>query len=280
MGSMENIRPGVENEVGRLWNQGSGTAVRSLPVRNALTRIETTEGTKFLQQRRNCGRRYPRHSRHKWLERRIHPPPMKAQTLFIAAVAVPSSLLAGEYTQTTQSAPPPISPGYSLYNAGEWQIDLFGAYAEADSGNRRLIGEDVFGGGLGFNYFFTRNVGIGAEGTLFDTPGDMLGSANVNLTLRFPIGETGLAPYIFGGAGVVFNADDLDSDDFSDARDRFEDDDEPGKGDDVIFIGHAGAGLEFRFSPHVSIFGDARYTWTESDNSDFGQARAGLRFTF
>lgn len=198
----------------------------------------------------------------------------------IAAATLSSAALAGEYVQTSSLQAPALAPGYSLYNAGEWQIDLFGAYAFADSGNRSLIGDDVFGGGLGFNYFITRNFGLGAEGSLFNTDGDVLGTTNFNLILRFPIAETGFAPYVYGGVGVTFNAEDLDYDDFSDARDRIADNDDPKDTDDVIFIGHAGAGLEYRFNPRFSVFTDARYTWTESDNGDFGQARAGVRFTF
>ena len=208
---------------------------------------------------------------------------MKTLTIGLVSAALASASFAGDYVQQSsnvQVAVPPPS-GLSLYNAGEWQIDLFGAYAWADSGSRRLLGEDdVFGGGLGINYFITRNFGIGAEGSLFDTEGDILGTTNLNVILRFPIAETGLAPYLFGGAGVTFNADDLDSDDFSDAEDRLEDNDDPRDSDDVIFIAHAGAGIEYRFTPHFSVFGDARYTWAERDDSDFGLARAGVRFAF
>lgn len=180
------------------------------------------------------------------------------------------------YTQT--QLPPP--PAFSLYNAGEWQFDLYGNYAFTDNSANRLINDDVWGGGIGFNYFFTRNFGIGAEGSLFNTEGDILGTSALNFTLRFPIGESGWAPYIFGGLGLTFNADDLDSDDFSDARDRVEDDEEPDHGDDVIFLGHAGGGIEYRFTPHFGIFSDARYTWSEKNDADFAVVRAGVRFVF
>ncbi len=206
---------------------------------------------------------------------------MKTLTIGLISAAFASSAFAGDYVQSTamQTTAPQMS-GNSLYNAGEWQIDLFGAYAFTNDDNRRLIDDEVFGGGLGFNYFITRNFGIGAEGTLFNTDGDVLGTTAFNLLLRFPIAETGFAPYVFAGAGVTFNADDLDSDDFSDARDRVSDNDDPRDTDDVIFIGHAGGGLEYRFTPNFSVFGDARYTWTESDDADFGVARAGVRFAF
>ena len=108
----------------------------------------------------------------------------------------------------------------------------------------------------------------------------MLGTSALNLILRFPIGDSGFAPYLYGGAGFTFNADDLDSDDFEDARDRVEDDDDPSDSDDVVFLAHAGAGIEYRFTAHTSLFTDARYTWSERDDGDFGVARLGVRFSF
>lgn len=201
--------------------------------------------------------------------------------LILAALAIPAAF-AGETTVSssyTQTAMPP-PPSLSLYNAGEWQVDLYGNYAFAGSSDRRLFDNDAWGGGVAFNYFFTRNFGLGVEGSLFDTYGDTLGTAGLDLFWRFPIAETGFAPYVFGGVGLTFNADDLSSGDFRDARHRWEDGDDPHNGDDVLFLGHAGAGVEYRFNPHFGIFTDARYTWTENRDGDYGQARAGVRFAF
>lgn len=200
----------------------------------------------------------------------------------LIAVSLVTASFAGE--TITRAVPAPATgysvPSASLYNAGEWNIDLFGAYAFSSSSNSRLVDDDAFGGGLGFTYFISRNFGIGAEGTLFDTEGDTLGTTALNLVLRFPVAETGLAPYVYGGVGLTFNADDLESDDFRDARDRIDDNDDPRDSDDVVFLGHAGAGVEYRFTPHTSLFTDFRYTWSERDHGDFCQARAGVRFAF
>lgn len=200
----------------------------------------------------------------------------------VAAAALTAALHAGETVRTTDYAQTSYTPApaSSLYNAGEWQIDLFGNYAFRGHDDRRLFDDDGWGGGIAFNYFFNRNFGLGVEGSLFDTYGDTLGTAGLDLFWRFPIAETGLAPYVFGGVGLTFNADDLSSGDFRDARHRWEDGDDPRDGDDVIFLGHAGAGLEYRFTPHFGIFTDARYTWTEHRDGDYGQARAGVRFAF
>lgn len=202
----------------------------------------------------------------------------KTLLAFSLLAATASAGFAGESTYQQVQTIAETQP--SLYRAGELQIDAFGAYGITSSGNTELLDDDTAGGGIGFNYFFSRWFGIGAEGSLFDTDGDILGTASVNLFLRAPIGESGFAFYGFGGAGVTFNADDLDSDDFSDARDRLEDDDDARDSDDVLFIAHAGVGMEYRFSPNFGIFSDARYTFVERGDSDFGLVRAGLRFVF
>ncbi|HSI62861.1 MAG TPA: hypothetical protein VLE43_07070, partial [Candidatus Saccharimonadia bacterium] len=69
----------------------------------------------------------------------------------LAALALPG--IAGEPTITQSSSM--ATPSLSLYNAGEVQIDVFGAYGISSSGNERLIGDDAFGGGLGMSYYFT-----------------------------------------------------------------------------------------------------------------------------
>lgn len=207
---------------------------------------------------------------------------MKMLHTGLALAMMTTLVTAGETvgSSSSYSQIPLPPPTLSLYNAGEWQVDLFGNYAFTDSGNERLIDDHAWGGGIAFNYFFTRNFGLGVEGSLFDTDGDTMGTANLDLYWRFPIAETGWAPYLFGGVGLTFNADDLDSGDFRDARNRVEDDRDLHNGDDVLFIGHLGAGVEYRFNAHVGIFTDARYTWNEQDDSDFAVARAGVRFAF
>lgn len=193
----------------------------------------------------------------------------------LAALALPG--MAGEVTLTQATSP---ATSLSLYNAGEVQIDVFGAYGFASSGNERVIGDDIVGGGLAMSYYFTRWFGIGGEGSLFDTDHDLLGTAAFNVFLRAPIAESGFAVYAFGGGGVSYNAEDIDFDDFEDARDRAEDDDELRDDDDVLFLWHLGAGVEYRFNPNFGMFADGRYTWVERDDSDFGLVRVGLRFAY
>jgi hypothetical protein len=46
-----------------------------------------------------------------------------------------------------------------------------------------------------------------------------------------------------------------------------------------LSFGQAGAGMEYRFTPHVGVFLDARAVWP-NETKYYGVARAGLRFAF
>jgi len=52
-------------------------------------------------------------------------------------------------------------------------------------------------------------------------------------------------------------------------------------------LGHVGGGFEYRFTPHIGIFGEATYNWVaggqhnfNSSVKDFVQTNFGLRFAF
>jgi hypothetical protein len=147
-----------------------------------------------------------------------------------------------------------------LYNGNEFNLDLFGGGTLNEHDLDRLSGARIhndgrLGLGAGGDYFFVRNLGIGGE-VYSENAGQphFLNEASGSVILRFPLGEGGLAPYIFGGGGHQF---------------------EPQM---ASFI-HGGAGLEYRFSPNVGLFTDAR--WVSTDRiGNYGMARAGFRFAF
>lgn len=154
---------------------------------------------------------------------------------------------------TTQNDPEPV------FRGNELSLDLFGGGTldEHDvnhiNGSRiRHNGRAGVGGGL--TYFIVKYIGI--EGEVYSENPDhsFIDEASGNLILRIPIefGSMGLAPYAFGGGGHQF--------------DPFED-----------TFGQAGAGLEFRFTPHFGIFSDARWVFTDH-HGDHGMGRAGIRF--
>jgi hypothetical protein len=45
-------------------------------------------------------------------------------------------------------------------------------------------------------------------------------------------------------------------------------------------LGHVGGGLEYRFTPHIGIFGEAGYVFPNGASNNFLQTNFGLRFAF
>jgi len=145
------------------------------------------------------------------------------------------------------------------YRANELSLDLFGTASLGKSSIQNISGATVdedteFGVGAGLSYFFTRNIGVGAEAYSENTTGSFIDSASANLIARFPLGQSGFAPYVFGGGGRQFDQDEL-------------------------WFCQLGAGMEYRFNHQIGIFLDAR--WVLPEETDYyGVARLGLRFAF
>jgi Outer membrane protein beta-barrel domain len=144
------------------------------------------------------------------------------------------------------------------YHACEVSVDGFGVGVlhEYDFNGNGLHRKNYrFGGGAGINLFFTKYLGIGADAyAISPAHRTFVDTTTGNLILRMPIGDTGLAPYIFGGAGYEF------------------------KGIDQI-VGGGGVGLEMRIVKHFSFFVDARYL-AAVKTPDYGLGRAGVRLSF
>jgi hypothetical protein len=146
-----------------------------------------------------------------------------------------------------------------LYRANELSVDAFGTasigkYTLDHPSGDRVRHNARLGAGAGINYFFTRNIGIGADAYSENTTGTFVDSASANLTLRLPLGQSGFAPYVFGGGGRHFDA----------LKEWF---------------AQAGAGMEYRFNPHIGIFIDARGVLPDEARY-YGVARLGMRFAF
>jgi hypothetical protein len=144
------------------------------------------------------------------------------------------------------------------YTCNELSLDLFGTYVARQTSFTHLfqtsIRDGTWGGGVGLNYFITRELGIGGDINMPHDGGNLVNNVNGSLIARLPIESSGLAPYIFGGGGRT--------------TDRVWD-----------WTGHAGVGLEFRWNPVAGVFVDSRYVWGNhtSDNALF---RAGFRMVF
>ncbi len=142
-----------------------------------------------------------------------------------------------------------IAPTGSGYHPSEMSLDLFGFYG---SHNRGGGNEDAFGPGVGVNYFFTRNVGISLDSyaDAFKVPYLL----NASAIYRYPVGETGLAPYALAGFGRQW---------------RYA----------AQWTGHIGGGLEYRLNSNTGIFSDFRRVFADV-SKDYTVVRFGFRFSF
>jgi hypothetical protein len=189
---------------------------------------------------------------------------MKVKQLAGIAAGITGTVLsiqAQNYNAPEEAQPAPADDSWGhyghLYHAQEVSVDMYGVglLHESDFNNGDRARHNLrYGGGAGINLFFTRFIGIGADADSITFHHSFVDTATGNLIFRIPIPGTGLAPYIFGGAGFQF------------------------QGIDQI-IGGGGAGLEWRIVPHFSIFVDARYM-AAVKTDDFGIGRAGVRLSF
>lgn len=170
-------------------------------------------------------------------------------------------------TTVVQTEPPPPAVVYSnsytdvndFYRDHEFSIDAFVGGSVGEQTIDHLSGDRLrrngrLAVGAGANIFFTKYVGIGGDAYSENTTGPFIDYANGYLILRFPIPNTGIAPYAFGGGGYQWDPVS-----------------QP--------LAEGGGGIEFRFTPNVGIFVDARYVFADR-TSDFGLGRLGLRFSF
>jgi len=147
---------------------------------------------------------------------------------------------------------------WRTYKANELNFSFFGSGTAGSttvkSSLNKVKRDGRLGAGLGMSYFFHRNIGLEAEAYTENTGHNFVDNADLLLNLRFPLGKSGVAPYLLGGAGRQF---------------------------DPVYqwTFHMGGGLEFRFSPHVGIFVDGRYVVAD-ETDEYALGRAGLRIGF
>jgi hypothetical protein len=150
-------------------------------------------------------------------------------------------------------------PPDTLFFGNELSLDLFGSVSVGQEVIENLTDERVedngrLGAGAGLNYFFNRNIGLGADAYTENTGHNFIDNTSASLIIRFPFDKAHLAPYIYGGGGYQFDPTEL-------------------------WFAQAGAGLELRFTRNVGIFVDGRWVFTDAVQ-DLGVARAGLRLIF
>jgi hypothetical protein len=161
----------------------------------------------------------------------------------------------------------------SCFRAHEWQFDVFGQYSVGKAGHSGVFRDHGWGGGVGINYFLTRNIGLGVDAAWLDIKEDprferndadsestALHSFSGSVIFRLPVDRLCLAPYAYVGGGF-----EVDGKQWASA--------------------HGGVGLEYRLRPdRFGVFVDGRWTYLgdrdgRGDLNYFG-ARAGFRLLF
>jgi hypothetical protein len=205
-----------------------------------------------------------------------------ALTVFVfSSLAV--SAFAGEAVASSKEVvapPPPLVTSY--FRSNEFSLGAFGSYGWTYNNNTRGIGSHAWGGGIDGQYFPLQYLGFALEGDFFNgIPGDFFGSTvTANLVLRYPLDIKfpgfHLAPYAFGGIGGLFN----DNNTFTRVATFGNAHRLNRRGSDDEITGDGGAGLEYRFTPHIGLFSDVRYVVVNGPKNNFLSTRFGLRYAF
>jgi hypothetical protein len=232
-------------------------------------------------------------------------------SLFVAMAAASLAFAGTEYTgkEIRQTA----VQQECWYGDTEWNVSLWGTYAFAgtdqghigapgfffgdDRGDRYLETDHAWGGGLDVKYFWHKYFGFGVEGFLLDakrtefdftgvpsaggfvftkTDDDrLIGSTIGTLTLRYPIGCSRFAPYVWGGGGGIFGGGQKDR--IVPVGGGFVTEH---SGDRAEFLGQFGGGIEVRITRHIGWTSDFSWNVVNGGNNNFGMVRSGLNFAF
>lgn len=193
---------------------------------------------------------------------------IKTTIPLFSILALASTAIAGQQ-MTSKETKEPVPT--ECFAARELQLDIFGQYSDGNGPvHAGTFKDHAFGGGIGVNYFFTRNFGMGVDAAWLsgkEAPYTSRNSERVithnfsaSLIYRFPIDSICLAPYVFAGAGFV-----VDGAQWATA--------------------HAGAGIEYWVIPQkLGLFADTRWTYLGDryghDDLNNVSARVGVRVVF
>lgn len=226
---------------------------------------------------------------------------MKKLTLCLCALTLAgSAALAGTETYLKESKATVAPECPQWYADNEFNVSLSGVYAATGNEWRedQYLGVDhAWGGAIDAKYFIHRYFGFGVQGTIlsvkdneiidngfsrFQTNGDdrhAVGSVLGTFTLRFPIGCSRFAPYVWLGGGAIFGGGRSSeilvdpASPFGIVRREFNQSDTKG-------IGQVGGGLEYRFTPHLGLITDVSWNVVSGAKNNFGMARTGINIAF
>jgi hypothetical protein len=243
----------------------------------------------------------------------------------VAIASQAAAIFAGEPMVSSKQVIAPPPPPVSYFRGNEFDLGAFATYVTGTNGagTRQTAFDDGttftlsssrspdgWGGGMDFTYFLPwkyagfRVQGAGVElttGTVTVTGSNGFrrsGSGNAaagvvtgDFVMRLPLDDfwpsVHLAPYVFGGFGGVFTGAGGNTIDtrFPEVNRRFNNASSNVSNDRVL--GNTGGGLEYRFTPHIGIFGEASYNFVGGGNHNFNsslknfvQTNFGIRFAF
>ena len=238
---------------------------------------------------------------------------MKKLTLTLLAFAMTAPIArAGTESYSGKEIQPTKQPAVcEWYRDTEWNVGLWGAYAFTATENNRnslldtfltgdegsydqfLGGDHAWGGGADFKYFFKKYFGIGVEGFALaahgtrynldstgpaviaskDSDHHLVGAALGTITLRYPIGCSRFAPYVWGGGGGIFGGhrDNLVG---TPAGEQI------ARSTESRAMGQVGGGMEVRITPNIGWISDFSWNVVDGPHNNFGMARSGLNFAF
>jgi hypothetical protein len=174
------------------------------------------------------------------------------------------------------------------------------AFPEHD---RYLKADHAWGGSADLKYFFCRYFGVGIQGfgldvrqsyadILFDPTNvfagtnysrtshtrKVVGGALATFTLRYPIGCSRFAPYVFAGGGAIFGGGQQTS--FQTTQDAIGVGFTSRSDAETKAMVKFGGGLEVRITPHVGWTNYFSWYFVDGGNNNFGMARTGINFAF
>jgi hypothetical protein len=204
------------------------------------------------------------------------------------------------------------SPLQQWFADTEWDLGAFGAYASPNSEIRSdkvlpktslstdlargyLNADHAWGGGIDARYFFHRFLGLGIEGDVLTDNGlvtygrgedsttlefrtqrkpGVIGLALGTVSLRYPIGSSRFAPYVFAGAGAIFGGGAqsiLTGPHYYLIAHH---------GSQTEAVGQFGGGIEVRLTPNIGVTNDFSWNVVSGRNNNFGIFRSGFNFAF
>jgi hypothetical protein len=238
---------------------------------------------------------------------------MKTLTCCFITLAFIQIAHAGPDIVSAKDVVSPVStPSPAWYRDTEWNISAWFSYAFPGTDNDRnslsdtftanpgpgtydrfLADNHSFGGGAEVKYFFHRYFGIGIEGFALAADGTsytfenfdpstafkgrdehIAGGALGTFTVRYPIGHTRFAPYVWAGGGGAFGGHNETAVYVGGNLERIDHEVESRA------LGQFGGGVEVRITPRVGLISDFSWNVVDGTHNNFGLVRTGINVSF